>query len=139
MKTLLYLFICFWVLSLSSCGVGEGRGDGVLQERALHLVQTGKRYEAKADVRQALICYWDVLDLLSTSPDTVLKATTYNRVGDLLFRYGLYEKAVVNHRESYDLAQRLGDAHLLAETTRRLSLDYTLLNQSDTAAYFAEW
>lgn len=137
MKFLLHLFILLWVTALTSC-----TSQGTFQKekttaQVYQLLQEGKHFEQNKNVKQALICYWNALDLLEEEQDTILKASTYNRLGDLLFRYGLYEKAVESHRKGYNLAQRTDNHRLLYETTTRLSLDYTLLNQGDTARYFS--
>lgn len=138
MKILPYLFFLLWTITITSCAPQESSSGKNTATQVHQLLQDGKRFEQENKVKQALICYWDALDLLGEERDTVLKANTYNQLGDLLFRYGLYEKAVENHRKGYNLAQRTEDHRLLYETTSRLSLDYTLLNQGDTARYFKE-
>lgn len=138
MKILPYLFFLLWTITITSCAPQESSSGKNTATQVHQLLQDGKRFEQENKVKLALICYWDALDLLGEERDTVLKANTYNQLGDLLFRYGLYEKAVENHRKGYNLAQRTEDHRLLYETTSRLSLDYTLLNQGDTARYFKE-
>lgn len=138
MRILLYLFFLLWTIAITSCAPQDSSTGKNTVSQVHQLLQKGKRFEHNNKVRQALICYWDALDLLEAERDTVLKASTYNQLGDLLFRYGLYEKAVESHRKGYNLAQRTADHRLLYETTTRLSLDYMLLNQGDTARYFRE-
>lgn len=137
MRTLPYLLLFLFFISLTACSQ-QNETPKELQETIHTLWQKSNRFEANTQIKEALICYWRAIDLLDCEQDTVLKAQTYNRLGDLLFRYGLYEKAVENHRESYQLAQRTTDKQLLYEATRKLTLDYTLLHQPDTATYFRE-
>lgn len=138
MKGLIYFLLILVVASICSCSDNDGRLPEENRRYVLRLLDEGGRFEKQEKVRQALVCYWDALDLLTAKQDTLLRANVYNRLGDLLFKYGLYEKAVENHREGYTLARHLADKQLLFETTRRLSLDYALLNQADTAHYFLD-
>ena len=105
MKILPYLFFLLWTITITSCAPQESSSGKNTATQVHQLLQDGKRFEQENKVKQALICYWDALDLLGEERDTVLKANTYNQLGDLLFRYGLYEKAVENHRKGYNLAQ----------------------------------
>lgn len=136
MKRLFYLMIILLVASICSCSKNERQRPNQKQQDAMRLMNEGHVFENRKELKQALVCYWNALDLLTTKQDTLLKAKVYNRLGDLLFKYGLYEKAVESHREGYSLATDLDDKQLLLETTHKLSMDYALLNQSDTAQYF---
>lgn len=142
MRKLLYVILIALLSSLTCCGYfseNEQEGSAAtahLEKEISRLQQEGKRYEQKEDIRQALVCYWSCLDLLSEKGDSLQRGEILNRVGDLLCRYGLYEKAIENHRESYALAERMGDKKLLYETTRRLCEDYALIGLADTARYF---
>lgn len=138
MKNLLYLLIILFITGLTACSGYHKHPSEHIKQQVYSLWEEGRRHEKEERIKDALICYWNALDLLQTEQDSILKARTYNRLGDLLFSYGLYEKAVENHREGYNLAQRLTNQTLLCETTRKLTLDYTLLNQNDTAQYFLE-
>ena len=138
MKLPLILFTHFFILFLcASCHPTQLRQDNS-QAEALILFEKGKQYEFDKDVRNALISYWAALDLLDTRQDTIQKAEVYIQLGDLLFKYGLYEKAVEHHRESYTLMKDLDQKEQLVQITQRLSIDYTLLNQPDTASYFLD-
>lgn len=138
MKGLFYLLIILFAVGICSCTDRNTALQGQHRQEAIRLMDDGIRYEKREEIKQALVCYWDALDILEGEKDTVLKADVYNRLGDLLCKYGLYEKAVENHREGYSLARFLDNKRLLFETTRRLSLDYALLNQPDTAHYFLD-
>lgn len=134
MKLLFILFAHFILLFIcASCHPAQSQWADTTQ--ALALFEKGKQYEQKQDVRNALISYWDALDLLDARQDTIQKAEVYIQLGDLLFRYGLYEKAAIHHREGYALVKNYSSTHV-APITHRLSIDYALLNQPDTASYF---
>ncbi|WP_308777900.1 hypothetical protein [uncultured Bacteroides sp.] len=138
MKSLLYLLLSLFITGLTACSGSHAHRSESIDQQVYTLLEKGRQHEKASQIKEALVCYWDALDLLQSGRDTVLKAQTYNRLGDLLCSYGLYEKAVASHREGYNLARRLTDQTLLCETTRRLTLDYTLLNRNDTARYFLE-
>lgn len=122
---LLFIFFC------SSCHY-----NGSTRQDALSYFEKGKHFEENNDIRNALINYWEAIDRLSLQNDTIQKADVYVRLGDLLYRYGLYEKAVLNHREGYALLKNEKDNHRLWQVAKRLSYDYSILNQPDTAVYF---
>lgn len=136
MRGLLYLFVVWLATGFTSCSGDDKRPGGALHAQVDTLLRNGAQYEDGKDVKQALLCYWDALDLLENQPDSVLKIQAFHRLGDLLFRYGVYEKAVEHHREGYNLALRLSDDGLLYEAARKLARDYALLHQADTADYF---
>ncbi|MCM1108409.1 MAG: hypothetical protein NC388_05055 [Clostridium sp.] len=135
MRGLFYLYLLMFTLGFVSC-TESGTGEGALYARVDSLLTDGALCEERKDVRQALICYWEALDLLEQWPDSVQRVNACQRLGDLLFRCGLYEKAVVHHREGYDMACRMADDRLLYESMRKLALDYSLLHRADTADYF---
>lgn len=126
-----FLFCCI-VISCNYCGKNAADNEydaAILFDRA-------KAYEADGDAGNAMICYLSVIDLLKEKQDTVLKVSAYTRLGDFHFRYGMYEKAVENHREGYNIARRIEDDRLLCESAARLGMDYMMINQKDTALYF---
>ena len=102
--------------------------------------ETGKISDEKNDLKNALINYWDALTLFSDMGDSINKAEVNTHLGDLLFRFGLYEKAVIHHRESFYLLSEMSDCdkNKLADITKRLCIDYSLLNDQDTALYFLD-
>ncbi|MDE7377732.1 MAG: helix-turn-helix transcriptional regulator [Paraprevotella sp.] len=136
MRTLFYLFMFMFATGMMSCADRERHSAEYLHARVDTLLEEGRRYEGCRDVRRALLCYWDALDLLEEAQDSVQKLQVYHTLGDLLFRHGVYEKAVVHHREGYELARRMADEALLYEAARRLAADYALMHQTDTADYF---
>lgn len=107
-------------------------------QEAKAVFEQGRQFEAENDIQNALIHYWNALDLFDTQKDTLQKVAVFEHLGDLLFRYGLYEKAVLHHREGYTLLQKVNDTERLSVLTRKLSLDYALLNQQDTSRYFLD-
>lgn len=127
---LLFIFSCF-VASCTSTNKD-------VSNRALLKLEKARFYEYQGDTHNAMICYLSVLDILSEKQDTVLKVTAYTRLGDFHFKYGMYEKAVENHRKGYNIALRIKDEKLICESAGKLGLDYLLLNQKDTAQYFFE-
>ena len=85
------------------------------EEKADTLLQKARLCESQNRPEQALICYWDVLDMLRETqcPDTVgFVATVYCRLGNLLSDCGLPEKAVEYHRKSLDTAGQNGSRFL---------------------------
>lgn len=139
MKGLLYfVFLVIWIGAFSSCSIKKQKESNRSVEQALALIQEAQAFDCQTDVKRALVCYWDALELLAQEPDSLLKARTYYQLGDLLFHYGLYEKAVEHHRKSYALSQTLNEKELLLQSLRKLSLSYALLNRQDTAQYFLE-
>jgi tetratricopeptide (TPR) repeat protein len=109
------------------------------EEKADTLLQKARLCESQNRPEQALICYWDVLDMLKETqcPDTVgFVATVYCRLGNLLSDCGLPEKAVEYHRKSLDTAGQNGSRFLRAEAASRLADDYRQMNRLDTAEYF---
>lgn len=126
--------LCCVIVSCSSVGngcTGSSCDIAVLFDRA-------KAYEAEGDAENAMICYLSAIDMLKEKQDTVQKVSAYTRLGDFHFRYGMYDKAVENHREGYNIARRMDDDKLLCESAARLGLDYMMLNQKDTAMYFID-
>lgn len=124
--------LCCVIVSCNSGGNGYTDSScdiAVLFDRA-------KVYEAEGDAENAMICYLSAIDMLKERQDTVQKVSAYTRLGDFHFRYGMYDKAVENHREGYNIARRMEDDKLLCESAARLGLDYMMLNQKDTAMYF---
>ncbi|WP_294452820.1 hypothetical protein [uncultured Bacteroides sp.] len=124
--------LCCVIVSCNSGGNGYTDSScdiAVLFDRA-------KAYEAEGDAENAMICYLSAIDMLKERQDTVQKVSAYTRLGDFHFRYGMYDKAVENHRECYNIARRMEDDKLLCESAARLGLDYMMLNQKDTAMYF---
>ena len=86
MKILPYLFFLLWTITITSCAPQESSSGKNTATQVHQLLQDGKRFEQENKVKQALICYWDALDLLGEERDTVLKANTYNQLGDLLLK-----------------------------------------------------
>lgn len=136
MKSLLYLLLSLFITGLTACSGSHAHRSESIDQQVYTLLEKGRQHEKASQIKEALVCYWDALDLLQSGRDTVLKAQTYNRLGDLLCSYGLYEKAVASHREGYNLARRLTDQTLLCETTRRLTLDYTCSTGTTLPATF---
>lgn len=134
---LLFIFsfiLCCFVVSCNSAGnysADVSSDIAALFERAGY-------YESEGDAENAMICYLSAVDMLKEKQDTVLKVSAYTRLGDFHFRYGMYEKAVENHREGYNIARRIEDDRLLCESAAKLGLDYMMLNQKDTALYFMD-
>ena len=126
-----FLFCCILV----SCNfIGSNATE--LSNDIVALFDRAKSYEDGGDAENAMICYLNAIDLLKEKQDTVLKVSAYTRLGDFHFKYGMYDKAVENHRQGYNIAKRMDDDRLLCESAARLGLDYMMLNQKDTAMYF---
>lgn len=128
-----FLLSCIFI----SCNYGNSQTDDTSYDITL-LFDQAKAYEAEGDAEKAMVCYLSAIDMLKERQDTVLKVSAYTRLGDFHFRYGMYEKAVENHREGYNIARRMDDDKLLCESAARLGLDYMMLNQKDTAVYFID-
>lgn len=126
-----FLFCCILV----SCNF-IGSNVTELSNDIVALFEWAKSYEDAGDAENAMICYLNAIDLLKEKQDTVLKVSAYTRLGDFHFKYGMYDKAVENHRQGYNIAKRMDDDRLLCESAARLGLDYMMLNQKDTAMYF---
>lgn len=133
MKHILYLILSF----IFSCIVASCNSTNKdISNKAILKLEKARFYEYQGDTQNAMICYLDVLDILSEKQDTVLKVNAYTKLGDFHFKYGMYEKAVENHRKGYNIALRIKDEKLIGESAVKLGLDYLLLNQKDTAQYF---
>ena len=76
MKILPYLLFLLWTITITSCAPQESSSGKNTATQVHQLLQDGKRFEQENKVKQALICYWDALDLLGEERDTVLKANT---------------------------------------------------------------
>ena len=138
MRYLLYAVLAFVLCCMISCtGVTHDSGNNS-QNDILALFEQAKVYECEGDAGKALICYLNVIDMLSEKQDTLLKVSAYTWLGNFHFKYGMYEKAVENHREGYNIALRMNDDRLVSESAGRIGLDYLMLNQKDTARYFME-
>lgn len=138
MRYLLYAVLSFVLCCIISCtGVTHDSGNNT-QNDILALFEQAKEYECKGDAGKALMCYLNAIDMLSEKQDTLLKISAYTCLGDFHFKYGMYEKAVENHREGYNIALRLNNDKLVSESAGRIGLDYLMLNQKDTARYFME-
>ena len=138
MRYLLYAVLSFVLCCIISCtGVTHDSGNNT-QNDILALFEQAKEYECKGDAGKALMCYLNAIDMLSEKQDTLLKISAYTCLGDFHFKYGMYEKAVENHREGYNIALRLNNDKLVSESAGRIGVDYLMLNQKDTARYFME-
>ncbi len=139
MKLPIYLFGCLFALFLlASCHNERLHITEKNKTEALLQFESARNHEAENDIRNALIYYWDALSLLDQVCDTIETAEVNLHLGDLLFRYGMYEKAVHHHRESFTLLNGRSDSDKVAEIAKRLYVDYTLLNQPDTASYYLD-
>ena len=135
MKHIVYFIFTFIVCCIiASCNAV----DSNISDDTLVWFEKAKYYESEGDAANAMICYLNALDNLKERQDTVLKVSAYTRLGDFHFRYGMYEKAVENHRKGYNIALRMKDDKLICESAGKLGLDYLMLNQKDTARYFIE-
>lgn len=135
MKHLVSFIIAFVFCCITaSCNSKNGNTD---DESLLTLEKAGY-YESLGDTTNAMLCYLSVLDMLSEKQDTILKVTAYTRLGDFQFKYGLYEKAVENHRKGYNIAMRMSDYKLACKSAGKIGLDYLMLNQKDTAKYYIQ-
>lgn len=135
MRHIVYFIFSFIVCCIvASCNTGS---RNVSDETSAWL-EKARTYEVQGDAANAMICYLNALDVMEERQDTVLKVSAYTRLGDFHFKYGMYEKAVENHREGYNIALRLNDEKLVCESAGRLGLDYLMLNQKDTALYFID-
>lgn len=135
MKHIVYIIFAFVACCISaSCTSIQRKNAGDTS----HWLEKARFYESSGDAGNAMICYLNAIDLFKEKQDTVLKVSAYNRLGDFHFKYGMYEKAVENHREGYNIALRMNDEKLVCEAAGRLGLDYLMLNQKDTAQYFID-
>ena len=135
MKHIVYIIFAFVACCISaSCTSIQRKSAGDTS----HWLEKARFYESSGDAGNAMICYLNAIDLFKEKQDTVLKVSAYNRLGDFHFKYGMYEKAVENHREGYNIALRMNDEKLVCEAAGRLGLDYLMLNQKDTAQYFID-
>lgn len=135
MRHIVYFIFSFIVCCIvASCNTGS---RNVSDETSAWL-EKARTYEVQGDAANAMICYLNALDVMEERQDTVLKVSAYTRLGDFHFKYGMYEKAVENHRAGYNIALRLNDEKLVCESAGRLGLDYLMLNQKDTAQYFID-
>ena len=135
LNCLVMLFACIF----SSCRLSPEQQFSENREKTDTLLQQARFCELQDKPEQALICYWDALDLLQEPqcPDTAgLAATVYCRLGNLLSDCGLPEKATEYHRKGLDMAKQNGCRHLRAEAASCLADDYRQMNRPDTAEYF---
>ncbi len=105
-------------------------------DESLPTLEKVEYYESLGDTTNAMLCYLNAIDMLSENHDTILKATLYTQFGDFQFKYGLYEKAIENHRKGYNIALRINDSSLACKTAGKIGIDYLMLNQKDTAQYY---
>lgn len=139
MRHLISIILAFLICCvIVSCTSVTGSSGSNTSDDFYSLLEQGKIYEDRGDADNAMLCYLSALDLLKEKQDTVLKVSAYTHLGDFHFRYGMYEKAVENHREGYNIAVRMNDDKLVCESTGRLGLDYLMLGQKDTAQYFMD-
>lgn len=141
MKSLLYFNIILLTFTciLSACQEASKYRPELNTQEAKTQLEQAARHEAQNNPREAFICYWNAIEKLqdTQTPDTLtLTAETYCRLGNLMIRYGLLEKAVACHRKSFHMADSAGCIQLRSKAALALSDDYQHMNQPDTAAYF---
>jgi len=90
------------------------------------------------DIPQSLQCQLEALKILEESPDTSLKASIINRIGNIYMELKQYPKAIQFYRQSEDLYVIIGDEGSIYNERSNIGNIYELMGVADSAKYYQD-
>lgn len=86
----------------------------------------------------AIVLYRQTLKQLDGVENATLKASIYNRLGDLLLDYNLYDAAWNSYTQALEISQNLPDKSNLSQAYRGMGKYHFLYKNSDSALIYFE-
>lgn len=125
------------VLLWGSCLLFACQGNSY--DRALALYREGNRLEEQHYPDSAVLAYRTAADLLTGSENYELLSRTYNRLGDLLLVYEVYDRAWEAHAAALEYGSLLEDKSCQSRAYRGLGKNFYLQKDAGRALeYFLQ-